>query len=134
MAITADFTAIETGIYSKLTTAAGTAIWGTRVFANQGTAAVTYPYVNFFYVSGGDDNQNPAGSFDVEYQVECWGTVLSQARQGHTYINQALHHQTLTISGATNFWTVQRGLISSVENVDGKQIWRRGATYQIRGG
>lgn len=137
MAVTADFTAIETGIFSALSTSAGTVFWGAgtaaRVYADQVIAGAALPYVLFFYVSGGDDNANPAGSFDVEYQVECWGTAISQARQGMTYINQALHHQTLTISGATNFWTVQRGLIRSVENDGGKQFYRRGATFQIRG-
>ncbi len=133
MAVTADFTAIETGIYNKLTSAAGTALWGTRVYADQAPAAPTFPYVIYTYASGSDENVNPAGSFDVEYQVECWGTALSQARSGMTYINAALHHQTLTITGTSNFWTVQRGLISTVENVDGRQFWRRGAVYQIRG-
>lgn len=137
MAVTADFTAIETGLFSKLSAAAGTVLWGAgtavRVYAEQAPALTTAPYVIFFHVAGGDENMNPAGSFDVIYQVECWANVLAQARQGQTYINAALHHQTLTISGATNFWTVQQDLIRSVENVDGKQFWRRGATFQFRG-
>lgn len=133
MSVTADFTVIETGLYSKLTTTAGTALWAARVYADQAPDQAAAPYVRFFHVGGGDDNNNPAGSFDVDYQVECWSTSLPQARQGMTYINAALHHQTLTLSGATNYWTVQRDLIRSVENVAGVQWYRRGATYQIKG-
>ena|ERR1043166_1962143 len=138
MAVTADFTDIETGIFSKLSTSGGTVIWGSgtaaRVYSGQAPAAPTFPYVVFLLTGGGQENLNPAGSFDVEYQVECWGTAMSQSRQGFTYINQALHHQTLTFtSGAVNFWTVQRNLIRTVENVDGKQYFRNGGVYQIRG-
>jgi hypothetical protein len=138
MSVTADFTAIETGLFSKLSTASGTVLWGAgsaaRVYADEAVAGAAIPYVRFFLVGGGDENLNPAGSFNVVYQIECWGTALSQTRQGATYINAALHHQTLTISGATNYWTVQRDLVRSVEDIDGKQYYRRGGTYQIRGG
>lgn len=133
MAVTADFTAIETGLFSKLTNTPGTALWSGRVYVDQAPGTVTLHYVRYFHVAGGDENNNPAGSFDVDYQVECWSTVLGTARQGATYINAALHHQTLTISGATNFWTVQRSLVRSVENVEGIQWYRRGAVYQIKG-
>lgn len=138
MAVVADFAAIETGIYSKLSTSGGTALWGgtagtVQVYADQASAKAVAPYVVFFYVAGGDENVNPSGSFDVRYQVECWSTVVGTARSGATYIQQALHHQTLTISGCTNFWTVQTRLVRSVENVDGVQWYRRGGEYQIRG-
>lgn len=138
MAVVADFAAIETGLYSKLGTSGGTVLWGStagtaRIYADQAKADATAPYVVFFLVSGGDENDHAAGSFDVRYQVECWSTVVSQARSGATYIQQALHHQTLTISGCTNFWTVQTRLVRSVENVDGVQWYRRGGEYQIRG-
>lgn len=129
-----NFTIIETGLYSKLTSAAGTVLWGTRVYADQAPAAPTFPYLVFFHVAGGEENVNPAGSFDVLYQVECWGTVLSDARSGQAYLGSALHHQTLSLAGGyTNFWTVQQDFIRTVENVEGKQYWRRGATYRIRG-
>jgi hypothetical protein len=137
MVVTFDFTAVETGIYSKLSTAAGTVLWGAgtaaRVYADQAPQGAADPYLVFLYAGGGDENLNPAGSFDVLYQVECWSRTLSQARLGMTYINAALHYKTLTIAGVTNFWTAQQGLIRSVENVEGVQWYRRGATYQIRG-
>lgn len=128
-----NFTIIETGLYSKLSTSAGTVLFGTRIYADQAPASVTYPYILFFHVGGGEENLNPQGSFDVLYQVECWGTALADARNGQAYAGSALHYQTLTFSGHTNFWTEQQDFIRSVENVDGKQIYRRGATYRIRG-
>lgn len=141
MTVSADFTVIETGLFSKLSTAAGTVLWGAgtaaRVYSQQAPAGVlagTVDYVVFFNVGGGDENSNPAGSFDVDYQVECWSPLLSNARAGHTYIKAALHYQALTFVGSTNFWTVQKDLISTVENVEGKQWWRRGAVFQIRAG
>lgn len=141
MTVAADLTVIDTGLFSKLSTAAGTALWGAgtaaRVYALQAPAevlAANEDYVLFVHVAGGDDNRNPAGSFDVDYQVECWSaTSLATARLGQTYIRQALHHQTLTFVGATNFWTVQKALIETVETIEGRQFWRCGGTFQIRG-
>lgn len=133
------FKVLETGIYSKLTTTAGTAFWGAgtaaRVYADQAPESASLTnYVVFFHVGGGYENTNPVDSLDVRYQVECWGTVLANARTGSGYINTALHHQTLSITGFTNFWLVQEELIRSVENVEGVQWYRRGGTYRIRAG
>lgn len=144
MSVTFDFTIVETALYQRLTNTAGTALWGTRVVADQGTAVQTVPYVRFFHVGGGDENVNPAGGFDVLYQIECWGTVgQSQVRQGFAYINQAMLGSALTFNGtatpggtvvgSTNFLTLQVDAIASTENVDGKQYYRRGATYRLRG-
>lgn len=144
MTVTFDFTVVETGIFARLTNTAGTALWGSRVYADQAPGTVTAPYVVFFHVGGADDNENPAGSFDVLYQVECWGTAgQPQVRQAAAYINQAMLGSALTLNGtataggtvygATNYLTLQEDVIRSVENVDGKQYYRRGATYRIRG-
>jgi hypothetical protein len=144
MTVTFDFTIVETALYSRLTNTAGTALWGTRVYVDQAPALATAPYVLFLQAGGGDENENPAGSFDVLYQVECWGTVsVAQTRLGAAYINQAMLGSALTFNGtataggtvygATNFRTQQEDVIRSVENVDGKQFFRRGATYRLRG-
>lgn len=137
MVVTFDFTAVETGLFAKLSTAAGTALWGAgtaaRVYTLQAPQGAADPYVIFFYAGGGDENLNPNGSIDTLYQVECWSKTLSQARLGFTYINAALHYKVLTISGMVNFWTAQQGMISTIENVAGVQWWRCGGEYQIRG-
>lgn len=143
MAVSFDFTVVETGLYSRLTNTPGTVHWGMRFYVDQAPASPTYPYGLFFYVGGGNENLNPAGSFDALYQVECWGTVLWQARLGAAYIDQALLGSAITFNGtataggtvygATNFWTQKEDQIRTVENVDSKQFFRRGATYRIRG-
>lgn len=129
------FTAVETAIYSQLTSTAGTVLWGTRVYAGQARDQVTLPYVLFFNVSGGDDNDSPHRKISLTYQVEIWtagSAAETQARQGSGYIDDAFHHQTLTVSGFTNHWCVCTSVISSVENVNGLVVYRRGRDVDIR--
>lgn len=137
--MTDHFTAVETAIYSQLTSTAGTALWVARVYAEQVPEGATLPYLLFFNVVGQDDNDMQKRALHFTYQVEVWAADqpngiagLTQARQGAGYIDTAFHHQTLTVSGYTNYWTVCTGFIRSVENVSGKQIYRRGREVEIR--
>lgn len=130
--MTDHFTAVETALYSQLTSTAGTVLWVARVYAEQVPEGAALPYVLFFSVASSDDNNSPQRALHFLYQVELWADNQTQARQGSGYIDQAFHHQTLTVSGYTNYWTACTGFIRSVENVSGKQIYRRGREIDLR--
>lgn len=125
-------TDIETALYSKLTTTGGTALWSTRVYEGQAPQGTALPYVVFFHVAGGDENISPSRIVDVRYQVDCWAESRADARLGGDYLEAALHNGTLNISGWSQIGCEQTTLRSSVENVQGKQFYRRGADYRIR--
>lgn len=124
--------AIESGINGKLTTTAGTALWGQRVYYGQAPGTASLPYVVFQHVSGGETNITPSDIYDAIYQVVCWSNDAQVVRSGGDYIRTALHKATLTVSGY-NFIGCRKGNnISDVETADGVQYWSEGGEYRIR--
>ena len=124
--------AIEAAINSKLTTTAGTALWGQRVYYGQAPGTVSPPYVVFQHVSGGDANMMPSRVIDELFQVVFWTNDAQQARTGGDYIETALRNVTLSVTGYNFMDCSQRGFISDVETADGVQYWSEGGEYRIR--
>jgi hypothetical protein len=126
------FTDIETGLYQRLTTTGGTVFYGLRVYEGQAPAGDPLPYVIFNHMAGGEENMTPTRGIDADYLVECVASTRADARSGAGYIEAALHDQTLTFSGWNCVAVTQTRLFSRIDNVEGKQWFRRGAYYRIR--
>jgi hypothetical protein len=123
-------------IFAKLTSSAGTALWGTRVFDRQASesviAAGTVVYTVYSYVAGGQLNVQTTDMEDLRFDVRCIAPTPQQSKQGADYIASAFHKQTLTVNGWTNWATTVIGEISQVENDEGKQSWIDGKQVRIR--
>lgn len=124
--------AIETGLYNKLATGAGTALYSTRIYHNQAPLETTLPYVVIQRVGGGEENMTPTRSIDVMYQVACWAANSADAKTGAGHIETALHQSPITASGYTIMWQAVGGWIADTANVEGKQYYRRGFEVRIR--
>jgi hypothetical protein len=68
---------VEPGLYSALTTGAGTVVanlvGGTaapRIYDTQAPQGVAMPFVIFQYLGGGEENISPNRHFEVTYRVE----------------------------------------------------------------
>jgi hypothetical protein len=129
MSIHTDF---DTALYTRLTTTAGTALWGQRVYAGQAPHGATLPYVVFDAHGGGDLNVSPSRIVDLRYRIEVIATAAADARQGADYLDAALPNQPLTVTGWTHLGTTHLAPISRTENVEGHQFWHRGALYRVR--
>jgi Protein of unknown function (DUF3168) len=125
-------TDLDTALYQRLTSTAGTALWGTRVYATQAPQGAALPYVIFDYRAGGDLNLSPSRLAEARYQIEVIADTVAQARQGAEYLEVTLHEQPLSVTSWVHLGTTQISLLSQVENAEGRQFWRRGATYRIR--
>lgn len=126
-------TLIETALYSKLTGNAQLVALATGgVYEAQAPASTTDNYVIYQYSGGGDDNTHPRRSLNLVYRVEFISTVKGTARTGAGYIDDALHGVELTITGYSNYSCRKDDLFAQVDNVAGKQYFRRGGFYRIR--
>lgn len=123
---------LDTALYQRLTTTGGTALWQDRVYAHQAPQGASLPCVIFNPISGGDLSISPSRLVETRYEIECLADTLAQARQGTDYLESTLHEQALTVSGWNHLGTTQLTLLSRVENLEGRQCWRRGALYRIR--
>jgi hypothetical protein len=124
--------AIEAAIYTKLTTSAGTALWGSQVYYQEAPLKTVPPYVVFQDVAGGDMNIIPSRIVDVIYQAVCYTNDAVQATTGGEYIEAALRDVTLSVSGFNFMGCSQVGFISNPDTVEGRQYWGRGGEYRIR--
>jgi len=126
-------TLIETALYSKLTGNSNlNTLCAGAVYEAQAPASTTDNYVIYQYSGGGDDNTHPRRSLNLVYRVEFISTVKGTARTGAGYIDDALHGVELTITGYSNYSCRKDDLFAQVDNVAGKQYWRRGGFYRIR--
>jgi hypothetical protein len=125
-------TTLDTALYQRLTTTSGTTLWHTRVYAHQAPQGAALPYVIFKPTAGGDLNLSPSRLVECRYEIECIADTLAEARQGTDYLDTALHEQPLTVSGWNHLGTTGLGLVSRVDNLDGRQYWRRGGSFRIR--
>jgi hypothetical protein len=122
-------------IFAKLTSTAGTAVWGQRVREDIGTESDLIggqPYLVYNYVSGGPSNVQKTRMEDFRFDVKCVALTKAQAETGADYIDSAFHDQTLTVNGYTNWATTVIGEIRRVDNHEGKQFWTRGKQVRIR--
>lgn len=126
-------TFIGSAIYSKLITASGTALWGSRVYNSQAPEGVALPYIVFQQTAGGADQLTPNPTADVEYRIECVGSTKSQARIGAGYIEDAFSLQfAVNVPGYTNYACQEMRYLDRVDNIGGTQYWRQGSFYRFR--
>lgn len=133
--MTFDFAgSVGSALYAALTTSAGTAFYGTRVFEQLAPEGVALPYVVFTQIAGGNDNLTPNSSADLVYSVECIAQSLGSARTGNGYIQSALGSVQFqfNVTGYSNYACQRQEAFARLDNVGGTQYWRRGDNYRVR--
>lgn len=126
---------IEEAIYDALAVTALTNLVGTRIYRDMAPQGAAYPMVIYAWSGGGDDNDTPARSRSPLYQVRAVSAESAdEAGDIAAVIDGLLHHQTLTVSGYTNYRTTQTSEVNGAEFDEGagKRFWHRGAVYRIR--
>jgi len=127
--------AIETGLYSKLanTSALTTALGGTAIYSRHAPQGTARPYVVFMHAGGGHENINPSNLQNHVYLVKAVSDGSKEAGTIDGHISTALHKQTLTVSGFTNFSTQRENEVQVTENTrEGVAVYHTGAYYRIR--
>ena len=128
--------AIRAAIYSELAgdTALVSELSGeTAIYYNVAPQGTSRPYVVFFNAGGGPENIYPGSLRSERYLIKAVADTLDKALDVDTAIENAMHAQTLTVSGTTNIWTRRENEVSLVEtSADGKLIFHEGGYYRIR--
>ena len=129
----ADYPDISKALFEKLTgTGAVTALVSTRIYDQYVPLGIARPYVVFYHAGGGPGNTVPRETIDTVFRVEAVGEDNPTTKAVFNAVFAALHGQTLTISGWSNYWTKVDGVRTLVDQVDGKQLHRRMADVQIK--
>jgi hypothetical protein len=125
---------IETGLYTKLNVSAiTTKLGGSYIYDPVAPPGQARPYVIFTHTGGGYENINPSNLQGHLYLVKGVANSKKMAGEIHDLILTALHNQTVTVSGYTNFWTAAEEEVRMVEVLDdGKTVFHCGAYYRIR--
>ena len=127
--------AMGTAIYNTLSTnsALTTELGGTLIYNGQAPQDPGDKFVVFNWAGGGDENLTPHRTRNVVYTVQAVATTWNDAATVDRLIDAALHEQTLTVSGWTNFWTAREDDINYIEqDAGGNPIFHVGAQYRIR--
>lgn len=127
-------TALETGLYNKLSTDSDliTALGGTIIYNKQAPQGVDDPYVVFNWQGGGDLNESPTRMRGLVYQVRAIATTQGTAAAVDAFIDAALHKQALTVSGWSNIWLARETDINFVEqDTSGVAHYHVGGLYRI---
>jgi len=126
---------LETALFGKL---AGYApliseLGGTLIFNQLAPPDTALPYVIFQYQGGGDENLISRRMINTPYTVKAVAASKAKAHSINEDIDAALHMQTLTVSGYTNFWTAREDRVSYHElESDGAPVFHEGGVYRIR--
>lgn len=126
--------ALETGIYNKLAGANSliTALGGTVIYNGQAPQNPGSKYCVFQWQGGGDLNESPTRMRELLYTVRGVATTKAAAGSIDSAIDDALHKQTLTVSGWTNIKCMRETDINFVEqNSGGVNYFHAGAIYRI---
>ena len=126
---------VATGLYGAL--AAGTAListlGGTAIYNGIAPRDAALPYVVFSLASGLEENLTPTESQRLVYLVKGVATTLLQAGTIADQVYALLHNQTLTVGGATNFWTARESILAYTEvEPTGATVGHAGGEYLIR--
>lgn len=128
---------IKKAIYTKLTgTTALTSLLAstTAIYDTQAPDSADYPYVVISLYAGGNENLTPSESINQVYYIRAYATgKMSDAEAIDDQIKAALHKQTLTVTGYTNFWTAREQDLQGIENPPSEQkVFMAGGLYRIR--
>lgn len=125
---------IDTAFRAKLTAHSGlTSLIGTvNIYNQQAPEGVALPYVVFYLASGLIPNSVPRDTLNFVYRAEGLATTRDSAEAIHQQIYAALHEQTLTVTGWTNYWTACENIYPIFENVKGSPRWRYGGVYRVK--
>lgn len=116
--------------YGTLTAALSAA---TAICESFATPEDELPYCIYQFQGGGDENLTPSEMLNEVWLVKGVAGSLSAAKTIASAIQGALHNQTLTVSGWTNFWTARESAVKYVEVDDaGNPIYHRGGLYRVR--
>lgn len=125
--------AVETALYTTLSGNSGVlAGVGTRIYNPQAPAGTGLPYLLFYLASGLMPNWTPALFVDDVYRVEAVGRTRAEAESVFNAAFTALHLQTLTISGWSNYWTACEQIVTRVDIIEGTQFYRRIGDFRIK--
>lgn len=126
--------ALETGLYNKLAGASGliTALGGTIIYNKQAPQPTPAKYCIFQWQGGGDLNESPTRMRELLYTVRGVATTQANALTIDGAIDDALHKQTLTVSGWTNIKCMRETDINFIEqDAGGVNRYHAGAIYRI---
>lgn len=128
---------LDQAIYSKLQSRsqltsllAGT----TAIYADQAPDNANFPYVVFSHQGGGDENLDPHRTKNTVKFIRAYSQVSkAQAGSIDAQIDAAMHLQTLSVTGWSNFWTAREEDLSAVETQpNGQKIYMVGGLYRVR--
>jgi hypothetical protein len=134
--MTAILDALYKALYSKLT--GGTALTAllagtTSVYNKQPPDGAALPYVVYNNQGGGPENQNPSAMTNNVIFVRAWAASDAAARAIDAQCDALLSGKTLTVAGATNFWTAREQDLDTIENLpSGEKRYMAGGLYRIR--
>lgn len=124
---------IDAALSAKLlATATVTALVSTRIYGGQAPAKTALPYIVFNSASGLFDNTTPHQDVNHVYRVAAVATTRAAAYAIIAACHDALHHNSLSLSGWRTFMVVQENIITLVDNLEGTQIYRVIADFRIR--
>lgn len=124
-------TALETALYSKLNVSAITNIATGGVWNKLAPQGTSLPYVVYQWQGGGDDNITPTRGRNLVYTVKALAADADTAESIDEQIDIALHYQTLTVSGWTNYRMCREGDVNYSEMELGVPVFHIGAMYRI---
>jgi len=126
--------AVETALYSKLSTTAGviTALGGTLIYNKRAPQGST-KYALFQWQGGGDENETPHRTRNLVYYITGVAATQATAAAIDTAIDAALHNGSISPTSYTNFWLARETDINFVlENSAGVAMYHVGGLYRIR--
>lgn len=115
-----------------LATSSVTALVSTRIYGGQAPAKTTLPYLVFQSASGMFDNTTPHQDMNNLYRLTAVASTRAAAYAIIAACHDALHHNSLSLSGWTTFQLVQENILSFVDNVEGTLFFRVVGEYRIR--
>ena len=94
-------------VFSKLAgnSALTTLLGGTAIYSMVAPTGRALPYVIFYMAVGDIPNRAPRDEMDTLYRIESRANIRGSAAAIHTAVYAAIHEQTLTVSGWTNYTT-----------------------------
>jgi hypothetical protein len=124
--------ALQKGLKAKLSVAPITDLVE-GIYNSVAPPGKSLPVVIFQLQGGGDDNLTSVRNRSPVYTVKCIAKLEETALTVSEKIDDALHEQTLTVAGWTNYRTAREGDINYTESDEtGQVIYHIGGMYRIR--
>jgi hypothetical protein len=103
-----------------------------QIYNEQAPIKAPYPFIVFYPIYGLNMHDTQSVSYNFHYRIICWSYNIDTSRKLLGYVTDILHNKQLNAGDKLAYHIIEREFIHLIANVEGNQVYGRGANFEFK--